>query len=64
MSVVNMNAAGNSSTMTGLRVLLFRQAFFNGSRPSNPSLMSGHKSLTSSTKVKEIQQELEKTEEG
>lgn len=48
-SVVSMNSAGNFSTKTGFRVLLFKQAFLNGNRSSNPFFTAGHKSLTSST---------------
>lgn len=51
-SVVNMNSAGSSPTITGLRVLLFRKTLRNGSRSSNPFLMTGHRSLTSSTMTK------------
>jgi len=44
-----MNSAGNVSTKTGFRVLLFKVARLNGKRPSKAGLTVGHKSLTSST---------------
>lgn len=53
-SVVSINSAGNSSTSTGLRVLLFRKAFLNGNFPSKSFLMVGHRSLTSSTITRKI----------